>query len=350
MGEIVYICSPRSKPRRELAQEIRMATTQDTAQSAAERAQLSIAARQVPPPGRLYLDHIAHFVPDMQAAAAVLEALGFKLTPWCPQTQRDAAGAILPAGSGNRCVMLESGYLEFLTPTHDTAIGLQMQAAIARHTGLHLLAFGTPAAEEEHARLARHGFAPLPLVPLQRDVEVDDGQTLETRTARFSVARVPPEAMPEGRIQFARHHTPECLWQPRYMKHENSVIGLHAAFVVAEDPIEVGARYARFSALLPRTVRGFVQLHTARGEVFVGSATACKSLFGSDVPEAPSLAGYALTCVDPDSLRERLLAAGCIVHSPSPGLHAAALPPAIGSAILFGTLAALQDWLSPGCG
>ena len=88
-----------------------------------------IPARQIPPPGVLFLDHIAHFVPDMAAAAATLEALGFALTPWSEQSNRDAEGRSVPAGSANRCVMLDAGYLEVLTPTADTPIAAQIRAA-----------------------------------------------------------------------------------------------------------------------------------------------------------------------------------------------------------------------------
>ena len=306
----------------------------------------SIPAQQLPAPGTLNLDHVAHFVPDIGAASAVLAQLGFTLTPFSPQMTKDAAGDPVPAGAGNRCAMLESGYLEFLTPTSDTPVAQQIRAAIARHTGQHLVAFGTPAAEEEHSRLARHGFDPLPLVNLQREIDVSG----ELRLGRFSVVRVPPAAMPEGRVQFVQHHTPECLWQPKYLGHPNGVTGLMAAFVVADEPEEVAARFARFAGLLPRPVRGFVQLKSGRGDVFVGSGTACKSLFGEEPPAAPAMAGYALACKDPKGLRDRLRVLGCSVSEPSPDLYAAILPPAIGSAWVFGTEAAFGDWLAPGCG
>jgi len=305
----------------------------------------SIPQRQLPPAGTLNLDHVAHFVPDIDAASALLERLGFALTPFSLQTTRNETGEAVPAGSGNRCAMLEDGYLEFLTPTGDTPVGRQIRAAIARHAGQHLIAFGTPAAEEDHARLARHGFSPLPLVNLQREVDVAG----EARMARFTVVRVPPEAMPEGRVQFAQQLTPECLWQPQYVKHPNGVTGLLATFVVAEDPATVAARYAQFAGLLPRRIQGFVRLATGRGDVLIGSDTACKSLFGGEPPAAPAMAGYALACRDPQGMKARLLAAGCSVSEPSPDLFATQLPPELGGAWLFGSEGAYKDWLIPGC-
>lgn len=305
----------------------------------------SISTQQVPPPGTLNLDHVAHFVPDRDAASAVLENLGFTLTPFSLQSTKDAGGNAVPAGTGNRCAMFARGYLEFLTPTADTPLAAQLRTAIARYTGHHLIAFGTPTAEEEHARLERHGFEPLALVNLQREVDVSG----ELRLTRFSVVRVRPETMPEGRVQFCQHHTPECMWQPKYLDHPNGVTGLIAAFVVADEPEEVAARFARFAGLLPFPIRGFVQLKTGRGDVFIGSGTACKALFGEEPPAAPAMAGYALACKDPKGLRDRLIALGCSVSEPSPDLYAASLPPEIGSAWLFGTEAACEDWLMRGC-
>ncbi|HEX9461511.1 MAG TPA: VOC family protein, partial [Alphaproteobacteria bacterium] len=74
-----------------------------------------IARCQVPASGTLVLDHVAHFVPDADEAATALQQLGFTVTPFSPQSHRPSPEAALtPAGTGNRCVMLRRGYLEFL--------------------------------------------------------------------------------------------------------------------------------------------------------------------------------------------------------------------------------------------
>ena len=70
---------------------------------------MNVAGRQRPPPGSLFLDHVSHFVPDLGAASALLEELGFAVTPLSAQVTQDG-----PAGTSNRCVMLRDGYLEFL--------------------------------------------------------------------------------------------------------------------------------------------------------------------------------------------------------------------------------------------
>jgi len=269
---------------------------------------------QKPEPGELCLDHVAHFLPDLAAAAAVLEGLGFTVTPLSAQQTQDG-----PAGTSNRTVMLDEGYLEFLTPTLDTPVAQRMRASMDRYAGVHLACFGTPSADAERLRLAAHGFDPLPTVRLSR--KLDDGQT-----ARFNVVRVPPERMPEGRIQFVEHLTPEVIWRDADLAHDNGVRGLAAVFVVAYDPVAVAARFAEFSALLPRRENGFVRLAAGRGEIVVGTREQWIERLGT-APASPALAGYALRCRDPAAFAARCAAAGLAANA-----NVVRLPPALGGA------------------
>ena len=280
---------------------------------------MPIAARQRPPAGTLFLDHVSHFVPDLAAAARALEALGFTVTP--ASAQRSQHG---PAGTANVCVMLEAGYLEFLAPTADTPNAQRLRAAMRRYPGVHLACFGTPAAEDEHARLGWHGFAPLPLVRLQRRVALRGAK----RTARFKVVRVPPQLMPEGRIQFVEQLTPEAIWTRKNLAHRNAVTGLEALYVVADDPADAAARWAQFTGTLPRREGELVRLDTARGRIFVGMEKSLSKIMGP-VPAAPALAGYALACRDPQALAERCGALGLAVRKSAAG-HAIALPASLG--------------------
>lgn len=278
----------------------------------------------IPRPGELVLDHVSHFVPDLGAAARALRTLGFVVTPESAQRTQDG-----PAGTSNVCVMLAHGYLEFLAPTADTPAAARLRAAMRRYPGVHLACFGTPAAEEEHARLAAHGFAPQPLVALERETE--------TGRARFRVVRPAPEAMPEGRVQFVEHLTPEVIWHTRWMGHENNACALACVFVVADDTLATAARWAEFAALLPRPARRFVHLPADRGHVLVGTRAQWRALLGEAVPPAPALAGYALECRDPDALARRARDAGCAVRPLRHALYAVTLPAALGGAWVIGT-------------
>jgi len=195
-----------------------------------------------------------------------------------------------------------------------------MRKSMQRYRGVHLVCFGTPAAQEEHARLQAHGFAPQPLVHLERKVE--DGMTV-----RFNVVRAAPGKMPEGRVQYVQHLVPEALWRAAHLRHRNGVLGLAAAYVVAADPARAAARWARFMGGLPRREGKLIALETDRGKVLIGTRAQIKALLGA-APASPGIAGYALACRDPKAFARRCKDAGLKVNRH----FAVVLPPALGGA------------------
>ena len=281
----------------------------------------SIAENQRPAPGELYLDHVAHFVPDLGAAARVAESLGFKVTP---ESAHRAQGA--PAGTSNRTIMLEEGYIEILAPTLDTPHARRVRERMARYDGVHLACFGSPRAETEHRRHAEHGFEPEPLVSLERTLEGGE-------KVRFKVVYVPPAKMPEGRVQYVEQLTPKAIWTQANLAHANGVTGLKAIYVVADDPAETAARWARFSGLLPIPEGALVRLDCTRGRVFVGTREELKRALGV-APAAPGLAGYRLGCRHPEGFAARCSRLGFAVHRSAAG-HAVALPASLGGVWLI---------------
>jgi hypothetical protein len=218
--------------------------------------------KQLPDPSEIFLDHVAHFVPRLDAAGSALERLGFCLTPFTAQQNRTPQGMV-PAGMANRCIMLREGYLEFLTAIGDTDLARQFGAATARYVGLHLIAFATADPEGAHAAMAAGGFQPKEPVALTRPVEDAEGRQLE---ARFTVLRVPPEVMPEGRIQMLQHHTEEAVWQDRWLDHENGIVSLKAVLLAVADPEEAARRFGRFVGRTPerRDARWVLPLERGR--------------------------------------------------------------------------------------
>jgi Glyoxalase-like domain len=289
---------------------------------------------QRPPAGALTLDHIAHFVPDIDAASRALERLGFTLTPFSLQQHRIEPGAPLtPAGSGNRCVMLRWGYLEFLTPTANTPVAERMRAAMDRYVGQHLICFGTSESERIYRHLASSGFEPQPPVALQRQIGTDSGED----TARFTVQRVPPEAMPEGRVQVVEHHTPELLWQRRWLDHPNRAAGLIASIVCVEHPAEAASRFARFAGSdLRWEGRIAVVEGPARGAVVIVDPATLEDHLGVAPPTLPWIAGVELLSDDLADTRAHLEASGFDIIEPK-GHEAIAVagPPELGGIFIF---------------
>jgi len=293
---------------------------------------VSPAASQVPAPGELVLDHVAHFVPHVDAASSALKKLGFILAPFSEQSHRaEPGGPLVPAGTGNRCVMFREGYLEFLTPTGDTPVASQLRSAIKRYTGVHLVAFGTAAPEADHARLAKAGYSPLPPVALQRQIGTATGEG----TARFTVVRVPPGTMPEGRIQFCQQHTPELLWQPRWLDHHNRATALAGVILRVADAREAAQRFARYTGLLAQLGGSMWRISTARGYLlFVDRETLHRRL---DVvaPSLPWIAGTVLKSEDIAETGDCLRGSGVPVHVLGSQRLLVKLPAALGGVIVF---------------
>jgi hypothetical protein len=274
----------------------------------------------------LNIDHIAHFVLDRDAAGVALEKLGFTLTPFSVQSHRtEPGGPLLSAGTGNRCVMLRNGYLEFLTPLHDTPNARQLQAAIARYIGMHLIAFGTQAPEADYARLEAAGFAPLPPIALQRQIALEES----VDTARFTVVRVAPDAMPEGRIQYCQHHTPHMVWQERWLNHANHAVGLAGVLLCVTDPAAVAQRYGRFTGLSAQPSGTAWRLDTARGYLLFMQCATLEQLCGVTAPVLPWIAGCVIDSDDMKATRR------CVGGRPLGERVCVDLPAALGGTMIF---------------
>jgi hypothetical protein len=228
-----------------------------------------------------------------------------------------------PAGTSNRCVMLEQGYLEILCPKLDTPHAQRVRNLMTRYDGVHLACFGTPDAAFEHQRLAAHGFEPEPVVRLER--KIDTGEEL-----RFNVVYVPPGKMPEGRVQYCEHLTPEHLWKDGFV----NPMRLEEIYVVARNPAHTAARWALFAGLLPRREGDMVRLDTARGRIFVATRKILSQLLGN-VPAAPAIAGYRLGCRNPDAMARRCEKAGLKVREKGRE-YSVALPAALGGSWILG--------------
>ena len=285
---------------------------------------------QLPGQGQVFLDHVAHFAPIMEPAAEALERCGFHLTPFTVQTNR-VDGKPVAAGTGNRCAMFRRGYIEILVATSDTLLSRQLTERLARHIGIHLAAFSTADAANEHERLAAAGFPVLPLVDMRRPV----GNVADDQWARFTIARIAPGIMPEGRIQFLTHHTAELVWRDPDLDHLNGALMLAALWIAATDSAEPASRFARFTGRPARQEGEISTIPLDRGTVRVATAEYLGSRFGIDPrPPLPHLAAYEVTVESLPRLRECLDRAG-VTYALVDRTVALPLPASIGGTILF---------------
>ena len=122
-------------------------------------------------------------------------------------------------------------------------------------------------------------------------------------TVRFTVTRTAPGCMPEGRIQFCQHHSPEGVWQTRWLAHPNALRELRAVHLCVSDPEEAAQRYARYAGIPLQPLpagrgRGYVQ-QTARGRLVVCDAARLDDLLGIEPPALPWIGAAELASADP---------------------------------------------------
>jgi hypothetical protein len=282
--------------------------------------------RQLPRAGEIFLDHVGHFAVDPDAAGAALTAAGFFTTPRSVQVNPDGSGGVTLTGTGNVTCMFRGGYIEVLYKTADTALGRELDATIARYPGVHLAAFAVSDAALAHRRLEVSGFAVRPLAPMQRPVETDSGNDI----AKFTVARVMPGQMAEGRIQILTHHTEAAVWQKRWLTHPNSAEALVDVVMVAADIDEAAARFSRFTDR-HHVVTAFGRaIELDRGNIQLVTADAFSRLApGIAIPALPFIGLYAVAVRSLATL-EACLRHSCLPFEREDGFVRVGFPPALG--------------------
>jgi hypothetical protein len=242
------------------------------------------------------LDHVGIVGRDLGTLAAAFESLGFHLTPLA----RHAGGR-----TGNRCAMLpEGGYLELMS-TIDGGTSATLDRFLARHAGAHILALGIDNENAVADRLRRAWGSVPDATPTDR--AVDDADPDGPR-ARFSLI-VPPDR-PEGRVHLIRHETPEALWQPRFLRHENNALALEEVILVVPDPAVTAAWYSTLAGrpVVPDPAGGFA-LPLPHGRVRILHAGAF------DGPEPPSIAAIALRTGDGHAAARLVLEKGNMAYA-----------------------------------
>jgi hypothetical protein len=243
--------------------------------------------RQLPTDEEIFLDHVGHFVRDPAAAAAALARAGFAPTPRSIQANPD--GSL--TGTGNITVMLQRGYVEVLFKTADTSLGRELDAALADYPGVHLAAFSVADAGAAHRRLTAGGFRTRPLAEMQRPVDTETSSGI----AAFTIARVEPGEMAEGRIQILTHRSEDTVWQQRWLTHPNGSGALAALMIAVADVEEAAQRFARFTgrSAIASPLGRTVPLDRGRLE-FVPAQALTALLPEIPIPRLPFMGAYGL--------------------------------------------------------
>lgn len=176
------------------------------------------------------LDHLVvntRFATD--EAAELFAALGFTLTPRGHHS----------LGSINHLIVFAEGYLEL--------IGLPLgtdklrQEILDSPVGIDGLVLASDDPELTHAELTRQGFAVQPVQHFSRPLLIDGTE----QQARFATVRLEPGQFPAGRVYYCRHLTPQYVWRPEWIAHDNGVIALTRLTIVSATPEQTRRDYAR---------------------------------------------------------------------------------------------------------
>ena len=277
------------------------------------------ADRQLPLGEETFLDHVGHFVRDPQAASGALARAGFAPTPVSVQVNPGADGSERLTGTGNVTAMLSRGYIEALFKTADTPLGRELETALARHGGIHLAAFAVADAAAAHRRLAAAGFRVQPVLEMRRRVDTGAGPG----TAAFTLARLEPGEMPEGRIQILTHRSESTVWQPRWLKHPNGALALTGIVIAVADPEEAAERFARFTGREAARSASGQTIALDRGRVELVTAGAFqRRLPEIPIPSLPFAGAYGIRVASLPRLDDLFRHAGLATRGSERGLIA----------------------------
>ncbi|HVE49056.1 MAG TPA: VOC family protein [Casimicrobiaceae bacterium] len=255
------------------------------------------------------VNHVGIVVRDLAATVDRYEAMGFGLTPFSPHSGAWKPGeTIKPLGSGNRCVMFASSYLEILANADPAILSERLAGYLRHHQGAHIICFGSQRLQAVDDRLRTSGVSTSGVIPLQRDVDTPQG----VRTAKFERVQFAPDDSPEGYIQAAHHLTPDYVYQRRYIEHPNGCTALSDVYLVVDDVVSYASRYERYTGLKAQTDSNVAQIRFP----LVGALTimtpkrALERLPATLYPPLPGIAAVAFLCPDVSAQRKRLREAG----------------------------------------
>lgn len=275
-------------------------------------------------------DHAVVVCPDLDAAAANWQRLGFTLTPRGYHT----------LGSQNHCVMLARDYLELLHVTAPNPSRQYYWDAQQRGGGCAATSCKSRDAFATAARLQAAGIARSEPIEFSRPVRLDDGSE---HAATFRVTAV--DQAPGARYFVCEHRTPELLWRREWMSHANGAQAIGAMYLVVADAelAEAGRVYATMTGgTLTTGADGTLHIAIDGAELVVTTAARLGRVTGTAAAgpaalyrEVPGYAAIRLRTADLAAARAHWHAHGVTVHDLGPRDALIPAAAANGVALLF---------------
>jgi len=216
------------------------------------------------------LDHVViNALGELDHLADLYRRLGFQLTERGHHT----------LGSSNHLAVFDDNYLELLGYEE----GRQTERAdLWKHPpGLTGLVFKTTDSLALHASLADRSIPVESPAEFSRPVVLPDG----THDAAFRVVRLGSQLVPNGRVFFCHHFTPELVWREEWRQHPNGASSI-VEFVIAADELSRTADLYRavFGPDATREVPGGQVLEADQATVLFLTSAEIRKRFSGAAP------------------------------------------------------------------
>jgi hypothetical protein len=256
------------------------------------------------------LDHIAHAVRDLDAAAERYRRMGFTV----------GARNRHPWGTHNHIVQLPGFFVELVTMAEPDQLGDDgfstlfarfNQDFLTRQEGLSMLLLEGKDATADAAAFKAAGIAAADELTFEREGKRPDGTPVKVG---FSIAFARDARAPEVGFATCQQHFPENFWNPAFQQHANGVTAIKGAVLVADNPADHHIFLSAFTGVRDlQATSGAVTAQTPRGTLAIMDEPAFRAHFGvapPDVSRGMRLAAMRFVARDRDALTAALRAGG----------------------------------------
>ena len=280
------------------------------------------------------LDHLAHAVRDLDAAAELYRRLGFTVGA----RNRHAWG------THNRLVQTPGFFVELLTVAEPEKLGSDGFSALfgtfnriflKDQEGLSMLILESDDAATDAARFRSAGIGVSDAMRFEREGKRPDSAAVKVG---FSLAFARDAKAPGVGFAVCQQHFPENFWNPAFQQHPNTASAIEGVVLVADNPSDHHIFLSAFTGVrdLHATSSG-VTASTARGDIKVMDPAAFRSHFGIEPPDisrGARIAAMQFRVRDRAALMAALDAGG-IVSSARMGSTVVAPETAMGATLAF---------------
>jgi hypothetical protein len=172
----------------------------------------------------LNLDHIAINVKDkMDEAYQLFSELGFTLTP----------RGYHSLGSINHSMVFKNDYLELIgIPRGQPITRPELKKA---EIGINGLVFKSNDIKKTYQHLLNNQLSNIPPRKFSRPVDINGIEN----EAKFETVSIKDNVFKAGRIYFCDHLTPNLVWIPEYISHQNNVLGTTEITLIDSNPLSI---------------------------------------------------------------------------------------------------------------